>query len=188
MTLAHKLDHEPEGVLKLQPAYWGKPRIAAWLVSGLAEVQAFEDAVWSYLDGLDVDTCERFALEGLAAIVGEQTRPPDTEELRMRVQARIWINRSDGTPSAVAGLIALLTSGEVHVLELAEEVRVLQYGADPYSPDVAGEMLKAACQGGKQTTWLTGCGTGSVRFPGYYDAAPDSTYCFGTGTWSEYHD
>lgn len=193
MTFAKIETHEPDGILKLAPPFWGKPRIASWLIAHLAEVQALEDAIWSFIDGIDVDTAERFALEGLAKIVGEPTRPADDEELRMRIKARILVNRSDGTPAALAALIAALSdvtgtgTYEVHVLEFAEETRVLHYTNPPYDTDVAAEMLDAAADAGNQTAWLTGCGTGAVMWPDYNDASPDSTYRFGVGLWPDFH-
>ena len=186
MAFEQVLDHEPRGVIKLAPPFWGKPRIASWLVAHLAEVQAVEDAIWSYLNGLDVDTCGRWVLEGLAAIVGEPTRPADTEQLRLRVKGRILINHSDGTPASIAALIAALTAGEVHVLEHSEEVRVLQYTSPPYDVDIAAEMLDDVCAASKQSTWLTGCGTGSIRFPAY-GATGDDSVRFGVGTWPAFH-
>lgn len=187
MALEQVSDHVPRGVIKLAPPLWGKPRIAAWLVSLLAEVQALEDATWSYLDGLDVDTCGRWVLNGLASIVGEPTRPDDTEQLRIRVKGRILVNRSDGTPSALAALIAALTAGEVHVLEHSEETRVLQYTDPPADPDAAAELLDNACDGGGQSCWLTGCGAGSFALPAYGDTNPDLSRRIGVGTWSNRH-
>lgn len=187
MTFAQILDHEPRGVIKLAPPFWGKPRIASWLVAHLAEVQAVEDAIWSYLDGLDVDTCGRWVLEGLARIVGESSRPADTEALRVYVKGRILVNRSDGTPSMVAALIAGLTTGEVHVLEDAEEIRVLQYTTPPADADVAAILLDDAVAGGKQSCWITGAGAGSWALPAYGDATPDLTRRTGVGLWSYRH-
>jgi hypothetical protein len=186
MTLAQVETHEPRGLLKLAPPFWGLPRIASWLIAYLAEVQALEDAVWSYLDGLDVDTCERWVLERLASIVGETARPDDTEALRLYVKARILVNRSDGTPGAIAEVIQVLTDGEVHVLDHSEEVRVLQYTSPPTDADVAAEILDDAVTAGKQSVWLTGCGDGSIRFPAY-GAAGDASRRFGVGTWPAFH-
>lgn len=187
MTFAQITDHEPTGLFHLAPPFWGKPRIASWLLAYLAEVQAAEDAIWSYLDGIDVDTCERYALEGLARIVGEPTRPDDDEELRLRVKGRILVNQSDGTATSIAALIAALTTGEVHVLDDAEEIRVLQYDTDPYDPDVAAEMLDEACAAGKESCWITGTGAGSWALPAYGDTDPDLTRRTGVGTWSNRH-
>ena len=72
MALEQIQGHEPVGIVKLAPPFWGKPRIASWLVALLAEIQVLEDAIWSYLDGLDVDTCDRWVLEGLAKQRGRE--------------------------------------------------------------------------------------------------------------------
>ena len=187
MTLEQVTDHEPRGVIKLAPPFWGKPRIASWLIAHLAEVQAAEDALWSYLSGLDVDTCGRGVLEGLAKIVGEPSRPTSTDALRVAVKGRVLVNRSDGTPSAIAALLAGLTPGEVHVLEDGEEIRALSYTTPPIEPDTAAALLDAAAAGGKQSCWLLGCGAGSFALPDYGDPAPDLTRRLGVGLWSDRH-
>jgi hypothetical protein len=187
MTLEQVTDHEPRGVIKLAPPFWGKPRIASWLIAHLAEVQELEDAIWSYLDGLDVDTCGRWVLEGLARIVGEDERPADTESLRLAVKGRVLVNLSDGTPGALAALIAVLAAGVVHVIEDGEEIRVYSYTVPPVDPDVAASLLDEAAAGGKQSCWITGAGAGSFALPSYGDATPDLTRRAGVGTWSDRH-
>ena len=124
MTLEHKTDHTGAGLLKLAPPFWGKPRIATFLIAFLDECQALEDAVWTVLDGIDVDTCGWWVLSRLAKIVGEPSRPADVEDLRVRVKARIRINRSSGTREDVAGLVAALV-GSGSILERPRQVKVL---------------------------------------------------------------
>lgn len=187
--LEHDQTHEGAGLLKLAPPFWGKPRIASILYAYLREVQALEDALWSYIAGLDVDTCGRWVLEGLAKIVGESRRPTSIDTLRTLVRGRVAVNASDGTPGAIARVISTLTAGTVQVLEIGEEIRVMQLDTlDPDDPDAAADLLDEACDGGAPSCWLTGCGTGSVRFPSYGDTSgADDAVCFGTGTWSNHH-
>ncbi len=173
MTLQYLQSHAA-GILKLVPPFWGKPRIAAWLFGYLNEIQALEDAIWSFIVGIDVDTAERFALEGLAKIVGEKRRPASTDTLRVYVQARIAANKSDGTPGAIATVIALLSHGTVLVLSGNREIRVMQLtGPDPADFAAASALLDAACKGGVHGIWLPRSDTCCVR-PGYGET-PDDT-------------
>jgi hypothetical protein len=186
-TLEHEPCYEGVGLLKLVPAFWGKPRIAALLLGYLQEVQALEDAIFSVLDGLDVDTCGRFALEGLAKIVGEPSRPENTDTLRILVKGRIAVNRSDGTPWPLARVIFSLTSGAVQVISGYDEFRVLQITLpDPVDADAAASLLDAAVQGGAKACWLTNAGAGGCARPGYGET-PDSTRRRGTVPRSRYH-
>lgn len=187
MSLEHKLTHEPEALFKLPPSMWGKPRIACFLIVLMEGIQALEDAIWTYLDGIDVDTCERYALEGLAAIVGEDARPVSTDALRTYVKARIAVNRSDGTPDALADVIRALTDGTIAMLTVGEEVRVLQITGSVPDYDVAAEMLAEAREAGDQSCWLSGAGAGSFALPAYGDTSPDLTRRLGVGTWSNRH-
>jgi hypothetical protein len=176
------------GLLKLVPPFWGKPRIAALLLGYLQEVQTLEDAIWSVVTGLDADTCGRFALEGLAKIVGEPSRPASTDTLRTLVKGRIAVNKSDGTPSAIAAVIALLTSGTVQVIDSLEEVRVLQLTLpNPDDSDAAAGLLDDACDGGTKGCWLTNAGSGGCARPDYGDTTPDNTRRRGFVPRSNYH-
>ncbi|MFA5401389.1 MAG: hypothetical protein WC359_13150 [Dehalococcoidia bacterium] len=186
--LQQNTTHMGAGLLKLVPPFWGKPRIAALLLGYLQEIQTLEDAIWSVATGLDVDTCGRFALEGLAKIVDEPRRPASTDTLRTLVKGRITVNKSDGTPDAIATVIALLTSGTVRVLDSLEEVRVLQLTLpNPDDIDAAVGLLDDACRGGVHVCWLTNAGTGGCARPNYGDTTPDNTRRRGLVPRSNYH-
>lgn len=188
MTALQHIQSHNAGILKLVPPLWGKPRIAAWLFGYLGEIQDLEDAIWSFVSGLDVDTCGRFALEGLARIVGETRRPASTDTLRVYVQARIAVNRSDGTPAKLAGVIALLTKGSVKVLSGRQEIRVLQITTpNPADVDAAVSMLDDACKGGVHAVWLTNAGVGGCARPGY-GTTPDNSRRRGFVPRSDFHD
>jgi hypothetical protein len=187
MALEHYEGHEPTGTVKLAPPFWGKPRVASWLVALLAEVQTLETAIWSYVSGLDVDTCNRWILEGFAKIVGEDRRPASTDTLRTYVKGRIAVNQSDGTPSAIARLIAAVASAAtVEVHEFDGHVRVLQTGGtEPDDPDAAAELLDEACAAAVSSCWVTDAGATSFALP--TTGETDDARCMGTGTWSDYH-
>jgi hypothetical protein len=186
-ALQYETCHAGAGLLKLAPVFWGLPRTAALLLGYLIEVQELEDAIFSFLNGIDVDTCGRFALEGLAKIVGEKRRPENTDTLRIFVKGKITVNRSDGTPPALAAVILSLTSGEVQVIDGYDEFRVLQITPpDPVDADAAAEMLDAAVQGGAKACWLTNAGAGGCARPGY-GTAPDDTRRRGFVPRSDYH-
>jgi hypothetical protein len=168
--------HQGIGLLKLVPPYWGKPRIAALLLGYLNEVQALEDAIWTYLDGIDVDTCARFALEGLAAIVGESRRPADTEVLRIYVKARIAANRSDGTAIAIATLLAVLAADETFIVhEGTDEVRVLQLTGESPAPAASAAVLDETAQAGCRAVWLE-CDGRLVRGVHAHGSVPRSKF------------
>lgn len=180
MALDPILGHEPVGVLKLSPPNWGLPRLTALLVGYLAEIQAFETALQSVIDGVDVDTCERYALEGLAAIVGEPSRPSDTEELRGLVKARILVNRSNGQASDVATLVRALSGADGTILENDLTVRVLTDSV--ISPQAAPGLLDACCAAGVHSAWLE---AGTFALPDIDDPDPPTTGAMGVGTWSD---
>jgi len=180
-ALEHNNGHVGDGLLKLVPAYWGKPRISALLVGNLLEIQALEDALWTYLDGIDVDTCARLELEGLARIVGEPTRPTDTELLRTRVKGRILANHSDGTAVDICAMVVALAGGPGTLLEFDHEVKVITTTAPPG----ALELLDATAQGAVATSWLVVPAATAFAWPDHADASPPATGTMGVGVWPD---
>lgn len=182
MTLEHNEAIVGSGLIKLAPPYWGKPRLASILVSFLEEVQVLEDAIWSYLDELDVDTCGRYVLERFAKIVGEPTRPADTETLRTYVKGRILANNSDGTATSICALVEALIGETGTLLEWQGHVKVLT----PSEPSNGStDLLDTACAAGVSSAWLT---QGTFAWPDYNDASPPATGVIGVGTWSDYNE
>lgn len=182
MALEINDTHAPAGLLKLVPPFWGKPRMAALLVVLLEEVQALEDAIWTVIDGLDVDTCNRWVLEQLAAIVGEPSRPTDDELLRTRVKGRILANRSDATAASVCALAEALSGETGQLLEFDRAVKVITLNEPPAG---SVELLDAGCAGTVAAAWLT---EGTFAWPDYNDPSPPSTGTIGVGTWSDYNE
>jgi len=174
--------HEPAGVLQLRPPFWGLPRVAALLVSWLEQAQAFEDALWTFLDGIDVDTCERYALERLSVIVGEPARPTDTETLRVLVRGRIAANRSTGRPSDLTNLVsALCGSTDCTLLLFGNAIKVI---TPPLAaPDAAVQLLDDAAASGVAVAWTVVDTTSGTPFslPDADNPTPNNAACMGSG-------
>lgn len=170
--------HEIDGLLKLAPDFWGKPRMAALLTGYLSEVQALEEGIFTFLNGIDVDTCGRFALIGLVKIVGEPSRP-ETEQLRALVKGRVIANKSSGTPADIVLVVEALTGSPGTLLEEDLAVRVLTVAAP--APAAAAQVLDDACSADVSTAWLE---AGTFALPDHADPSPPITGAMGTGTWS----
>lgn len=114
MTLPERVtDHAEQGLTFLPPWAWGKPRLAAWLVSYLREVQNLEDLLWDILDARDVRTTQSIErLKVIGKLIGQDRHGFALENYRTVLLARAIANRSDGTGPAIGRvLVALLGAG-----------------------------------------------------------------------------
>lgn len=113
MTLQRVEQHVEAGLIKLVPAFWGKPRVSAVIAALLREIQTTEDAVWDVLEVLHIDTADMPRLVILGKLVGQDRHGFDLENFRTAIKARALANRSDGTGPALGRvLVALLGAGD----------------------------------------------------------------------------
>lgn len=86
-----------DAILKLIPALWGKPRIAAIMYAMLVEIQVLEDAIWNGINARLIDNATGIYLATLGELVGQPNLGPWTEDVyRLYIKARIRANRSLG--------------------------------------------------------------------------------------------
>jgi hypothetical protein len=176
--------HAVKALLNLSPPFWGLPRVAALVHCYVSQLQSAEAAMWSLVDGLDVDTSPRPILEILAKVVGEPSRPADLEAFRVLVKARILVNRSAGRLGDLYAIARLLFGADaltvLHetVLEVVAAVSgsTLPASAWPY----AGRVLDEAALGSVRVSLLE-AGTfllppvGQTDFHGFVSLAEQET-------------
>lgn len=103
----HELDHAGKMLARLAEEF-RKPRIMSILRGEAAQYQAIEDACWQLLTEFGVDSATGWALDVLGRIVGEPRQGALDADYRLRVRARIRVNRSDGTIEDVIEVVRLL--------------------------------------------------------------------------------
>jgi hypothetical protein len=117
MALSPITRHFGEGVVKLIPAFWGKPRIAALLQSFLIPVQELEDVMWQVLAAYKINTADTARLDVLGKIVGQPRFWSNDETYRAVIRAKIRTNRSRGLTTDIVEVVSLVTgtTDPVHV-------------------------------------------------------------------------
>ena len=100
-------DHVGKMLVRLGEEF-RKPRIQATLSAEAAQYQAIEDAYWQLLAEFGIETAVGWALDVLGRIVGEPRQGATDADYRLRVRARIRVNRSDGTIEDVIDVVRLL--------------------------------------------------------------------------------
>jgi len=185
VSLGRKITVEPEGLIKLVPPFWGKPRMASILVTLLEAVQGLHDQIWSVIDRWDVDTAPYLTLEWMAQIVGETSRPPTADGLRTLIKGRILANRSSGTMADLAELAAALFAAVAGAQE--DRLSVALFLTDPgvSDPDYAVGLFDEAAAGTVATAvitqgtlgWYDATAAVPDVLPGFYDEAigPDGS-------------
>ncbi len=103
----HELDHEGKMLARLAEEF-RKPRISAILRGEAAQYQSIENAYWQLLTEFGVETAIGWSLDVLGRIVGEPRQGASHADYRLRVRARIRVNRSDGTIEDVIDVVRLL--------------------------------------------------------------------------------
>jgi hypothetical protein len=141
-------DHVQQALGKLITRYKNKPRFAAWVASHVRQVQLLEDAAWQVIDSRDVDTCDETRLRLIAKLVGQPVRGT-LEQLRLYVQVRILVNRSNGRIPTVLKIARLLL-GDVafswgppahYTIEMLEAL-------DGRDPNYSAELIRDATLAG----------------------------------------
>lgn len=112
MSLEKIEQHVELGLLKLAPAYWGKPRIGAGLASLLREIQTLEDVIWQQFELQHIETADRPRLVVIGKLIGQTPQGFSLEVFRTVIRARALANRSRGTgPDIGRVLVALVGAG-----------------------------------------------------------------------------
>lgn len=104
--------HVELGLLKLAPAYWGRPRIGAGLAALLREIQTLEDTIWQQFTLQHIDTADRARLLVMGKLIGQTSEGFGLEDLRTAIKARALANRSRGTGPDIGAVLTALVGAE----------------------------------------------------------------------------
>lgn len=118
-----------------------KPRIQATLSAEAAQYQALEDAYWQLLSEFGIETAVGWALDVLGRIVGEPRQGATDADYRLRVRARIRVNRSDGTIEDVIEVVRLLIGS---VLLPSATIKLTEYYPAAFVLRITGLTISAA--------------------------------------------
>ena len=135
----HELDHAGKMLARLAEEF-RKPRIAAVLTGEAAQYQAIEDAYWQLLTEFGVDTATGHALDVLGRIVGEPRQGALDADYRLRVRARIRVNRSDGTIEDIIEVVRLLIGS---VLLPSATIKLTEYYPAAFVLRITGLVISA---------------------------------------------
>lgn len=102
------IDHLTEGLAHVPEQYRGKPKLGAWWVIFLRQLELIHKAFEAIPTAFDLDVAVGWRLDWVGVKVGQRRRGSDDDKYRRWIRARIRANRSIGKNEdllAVAGLL-----------------------------------------------------------------------------------
>lgn len=182
MALAHLTDVEARTVTRLLQQHRDAtgPGLLEVLEAFGIEHQVLEDVQWTTLDDTAVASAVGVQLDRLGELVGEQRKGLDDEMYRVRIAARILVNRSSGS---IAQLVAIFS-----VLEPDATVQLVEEFPAAFDLKVNGvaisEAFAAAYLDILNEAKKAGVGT-RLEFS---TATTGSGFCFAGGTGKGFPD
>jgi hypothetical protein len=111
MTLTEKTTHVDEALDRLITQYRNSDKLKSIISIYSEQVQEIEAMLFDLLTERWLSTAVGEQLDGLGAIVGEDRQGRSDADYRIAIQARILINKSEGTPEQLIEIASLLASG-----------------------------------------------------------------------------
>lgn len=148
-SITHATDYVTRYV-DLLLSRWRKPRREAYLSAVLAEVQAFEDAAYSVLEGFDLDTAVGVQLDKIGKILRTRRDGRLDDAYRLRLRVEVLILRSRGTPDDLIGIAQTAVQGPVRLTEYAHattQIELLNATTLAVAQEVLGFLKRAKSVG-----------------------------------------
>lgn len=167
MSLVRRTDYVAAALGRLPRQFRGKPRLEA-ILSAFAEAsQELERGMFTLYAPRFLENAAGDMLDVYGALVGQARGGLDDASFRIRIQARMILNRSSGTAEDILAIARLLV-GPGNTLTLREPppaAMTLQVagGATPF-PDDLYAILYSAKAGGVSFRLITQAGADADRF------------------------
>lgn len=152
MTLEREDDHVEQAKQNTISQYHELPRIQATLRSYAEQVQLTENMQWDVLLSYLLDSVTGDRLDTIGKVVGQERKGVGDAQYRIYIKARIRVNRSNGLPRDIVGLMVLLFEGTEHSYNprwpAAFFIEVLGLDIATVDPEIVAELSGEAALGG----------------------------------------
>lgn len=120
MAITQITDHVDRAYAMLPEQFKNNTTMRAMLKSWATQIQALENVCFEILNELYLDVAVGVWLDRLGAIVGEERSGADDDVYRLRIRARIQLNKSNGTIPDLLSILQLLIDANTQSFELRE--------------------------------------------------------------------
>lgn len=157
MSLAPITTHVTDAIARLPQQYKGKAMLQGLLTALVTQVQLLDDQGINLATQRSVSTAVGTQLDKLGTIVGISRANLSDEAYRLRIQARILINISTGTPEGLIQVFKLLTLASNVVLNEQFPADVALYtdgDIDPTQITFVQQSLELAAPAGVRVAFM----------------------------------
>ncbi len=130
--------HVPLALSRLTEFWRSKPNMVALQSDYASEMQLLENAIWDVITQRLLPYAAGVNLDVLGAIVGQSRGALTDPQYRLRIQVRIRINRSFGTPADVLGVLSMLSADTFAIYE-STAAFLIDYSTMP-TPDLVKQL------------------------------------------------
>jgi len=143
-TMTHKTDLVEEAKGRLIEQFRGRTNIEAVIGALAQQSQELEDAAFEVLTETTIANAVGIQLDSLGSLIGVERGGSLDAEYRLKLQAQVLANTSDGTINELLGVLDALGATSI-VLTENYPAKVEIVIDDPFTlGDVAGEMVNKA--------------------------------------------
>lgn len=137
--------YQQQALSRLPEQFKGQERWAGFLLALAGQHQDAEAAIYTLFTGRQLATAVGAALDQYGAIVGQERGSLDDTSYRLRIRARLILNRSSGTIPEILNIFSLLTDLELELQEYPPAAFELRFsGGELELPTDFAAILSAA--------------------------------------------
>ena len=155
MTIEKVTDHVTRAKENTITQYRDLPRYQAVVRSYSEQIQEIENVQWDVMMSYLLDNATGDRLDTIGKIVGQARKGANDDQYKLYILARIRVNRSNGLPSDIVGLMILLLQGTVHryvpMWPMTFFIEALGLDVVTIDPDVVAELFDEVAAGGVRT-------------------------------------
>jgi hypothetical protein len=153
MNLTHITDHVARSLARIAQQLRSSVSHAGLVTAFVAELQEAEDAIYGLIAGRALATATGVQLDKLGILLKEPRSGADDAPYRLRLQARILINRGSGTRELIIQVLFILTGQAVIVTNYEPAAFIAQVSGVEDSGTTSG-LLQDATAGGVRSYLL----------------------------------
>lgn len=147
-------DHAVRAVARLLAQLRNKPNVESWVEIFADQVQALETVFFEISTARILANASGIQLDRIGAIVGEDRNGLDDDAYKIRINARIAINRASGTADEILNVFNVIWPGAYVLQEYQPAAFTLDCATAVTEPAAMSAVLQAMKAAGVRTFFI----------------------------------